>query len=528
MGNVEQRRSDLNFGTIFDLALRAWPEKEALIYGPHRVTYAELEQRTNRVTNGLRALGIGEGDHVAVLVKNDHRFVETLLGALRAGATVTPTTTRAHYNTLAHILADSQARVLFASADFADEAGRLVAELPGLRHVFVMDQGVAGTGLYDEWLAAQHEARFIASKRAADLAFISYTSGSTGVPKGVLLTHGAIAWATRNLRRALLYGPDERCLLAVPMFHANGMFGGLFSMLECGGSVVILHDVNPAEMIRAIEHERCTYTTGVPAMYKMMLREEALLAASDCSSLRFVICGSSEVPEDLLEEFSRRLAPMLEAYGLTECGFVCNNPRWGIRKKGTTGLPYPDVELSIVEPEHGDRDVGPGELGELLVLSPGNLVGYHNLPEITAERLLPDGWFRTRDIVRADEQGYIEIVGRIDDRISCAGETIYPKEVENVLMDHPDIIDVAVVPTSDPIKGEVPVAFVVARAQDVLTEDGVKRFFLDRGAPYMHPRRVFFLDEMPLTSAKKVDRAALKAMATPGAWDPPAGGTNSN
>jgi long-chain acyl-CoA synthetase len=514
MGDVEQRRSELNFGTIFDLPLLAWPEKQALIYGPHRVTYAELERRTNQVANGLLALGIGEGDHVAVLVKNDYRFVETLLGVLRAGATVTPATTRAHYSTLSHILADSRASVLFASADFAEEAGRLAATLPGLRQVFVMDQAVAGTGLYDEWLAAQSQARFVAPKRASDLAYISYTSGSTGVPKGVLLTHGAIGWATRNLRRALLYGPEERCLLAVPMFHANGMFAGLFSMLECGGSTVILHDVNPAEMIRAIERERCTYTTGVPAMYKMMLREEGVLAASDCSSLRFVICGSSEVPEDLLEEFSRRLAPMLEAYGLTECGFVCNNPRWGIRKQGTTGLPYPDVELRIVDAEHGDRDVGPGELGELLVRSPGNLAGYHNLPDITAERLLPDGWFRTRDIVRADEQGYIEIIGRIDDRISCAGETIYPKEVENVLMEHPGIVDVAVIPMPDPIKGEVPVAFVVAGEQNTLTEVGVKQFFLDHGAPYMHPRRVFFVDEMPLTPAKKIDRAALKGVVT--------------
>jgi long-chain acyl-CoA synthetase len=513
MDNAEEPRSELNFGTIFDLSLLAWPDKHALIYGPHRVTYAELEQRTNRVANGLLALGIGEGDHVAVLVKNDHRFVETMLGALRAGATVTPATTRAHYNTLAHLLTDAATRVLFASADFADEAARLAAELTGLCHVFVMDQVVSGTSVYDEWLQAQPDTRFVAPKRATDLAFISYTSGSTGVPKGVLLTHGAIAWATRNLRRALLYGPDERCLLAVPMFHANGMFAGLFSMLECGGAVAILHDVNPAEMIRTIERERCTYTTGVPAMYKMMLREEALLAASDCSSLRFVICGSSEVPEDLLEEFSRRLAPMLEAYGLTECGFVCNNPRWGIRKQGTTGLPYPDVDLRIVDPEDGDRDVGPGQLGELLVRSPGNLVGYHNLPDITAKRLLPDGWFRTRDMVRADEQGYVEIVGRIDDRISCAGESIYPKEVENVLMEHRDIVDVAAVSMPDPIKGEVPVAFVVPRLADALTEDEVKRFFLDRGAPYMHPRRVFFLDEMPLTPAKKVDRAALKTMA---------------
>lgn len=506
----------MNFGTIFDLPLKMWPEKEALIYGPHRITYRELENRTNRVANGLRALEIGAGDHVAVLVKNDHRFVETMLGALRSGATVTPTTTRAHLSTLTHIMQDSRAKILFASADFTEEARKLAETLPGLRRVFVMDQTPAGTTHYDDWLAGQSSSRSVVEKAPGDIALLSYTSGSTGLPKGVLLTHHAIDWATRNLRRTLLYGPDERCLLAVPMFHANGMLAGVFSMLECGGSLVILHDVHPAEMIRTIERERCTYTTGVPAMYKMMLREEALLRECDCSSLRFVICGSSEVPEELLEEFTRKLAPMLEAYGLTECGFVCNNPRWGITKQGTTGLPYPGVELRIVDPEDVSRDLPVGELGELLVRSPANLVAYHNLPQVTAERLLADGWFRTRDIVRADEQGYVEIVGRLDDRISCAGESIYPKEVENVLLGHPDIVDVAVVPMPDDVKGEVPVAFVVERAPGTVREPDIKEYFLQRGAPYMHPRRVFVLPEMPLTSAKKVDRTALKMLAQEG------------
>ena len=503
----------MNFGTIFDLPLTMWPDKEAIIYGDVRLTYASLEERTNRVANGLRGLGLGAGDHVAVLVKNDHRFVECMLGALRTGATATPATTRAHLSTLAHVMTDSEAKALFCSADFAEEASRLAAEVDGLAHVFVMDEEAAGTRLYDSWLDEQSDMREIAEKEPGDLAFISYTSGSTGKPKGVLLTHGAVDWMTRNLRRAMLYGPDERCLLAVPMFHANGMFAGLFSMLECGGSLVILHDVDPVEMIRAIAREGCTYTTGVPAMYKMMLREEEVLAENDCSSLRFVICGSSEVPEDLLAEFTNRMAPMLEAYGLTECGFVCNNPRWGITKQGTTGLPYPGVELRIVDPADTSKNMPVGELGELLVRAPGNLVGYHKLPEVTAERLLPDGWFRTQDIVRSDDQGYIEVVGRIDDRISCAGESIYPKEVENVLMDHPNVADAAVVPMPDETKGEVPVAYVIEKRRGKTTPDELRQFFFEHGAPYMHPRRIVILDEMPLTGAKKVDRTMLKAMA---------------
>ena len=357
-----------------------------------------------------------------------------------------------------------------------------------------------------------YESRVAASK-GGDLAIILYTSGSTGVPKGVMLTHGAVSFQTVSQKKALLFGPDERCLLAVPMFHAASLVSCVFPILQCGATTIIQKDVNVAEMIRAIERERCTFTSGVPAMYKMMLLEDELLATTDCSSLRFALCGSSEVPEDLLEEFTRRLAPMLEIYGMTENGPVCCNPRWGITKQGTTGLPYPGVELRIVDPSNPGSDVPPGEMGELLIRTPGNVSGYHNLPDVTKERILDGGWLRSRDIARADADGYIEIVGREDDRISCAGESIYPKEVENVLMKHPDIADVAAVAMSDDIKGEVPVAFVIEKTAGRTNAEDLKQYFLANGAAYMHPRRAFLVDEMPLTSASKLDRSALREMA---------------
>ena len=506
----------MNFGTLLDASVALWPDKEALISEDERLGYAELEARTNRVANGLEALGVGAGDHVAVLVKNDVRFVETLLGALRAGASVTPATTRAHLSTLEHILRDSGAVALFASREFAEACEQLGEKIDCLQHVFLMDESRPGLTRYDAWRDAQSSKRRVAPVAAQDTAFIAYTSGSTGLPKGVVLTHATLAWSTRSVVKTLLLSPDERCLLSVPTFHANGMFGGLFSMLACGGSVVLQRDVDPVAMIEAIAREQCTYTTGVPAMYKMMLREEAALAAHDCSSLRFVICGSSEVPEDLLAEFSERMAPMLEAYGLTEGGWVCINPRWGVTKQGTTGLALPEVNLRIVDPTDPNLDRPQGEMGELLIQSPAVLVRYHNRPEVTRERLLDGGWLRTGDMVRMDEQGYVTIIGRQDDRISCAGESIYPKEVENVLMEHPNVADVAVVARPDEIKGEVPVAFVVEREPGRSKADELKQFFLSHGAPYMHPREVHVIDEMPLTAAKKVDRLALKERAALG------------
>lgn len=511
-------RTSMNYGHIIRDSVRARPDAEALVYGGVRLTYGELDRRCNRVANGLDALGIGAGDHVAVLVKNDPRFVECMLGSLRAGAVVTPATTRAHTDTLAHILGDCEARVLFASADFAGEAPRLGREVAGLEHVFLMDARAEGAADYDAWLANQPAHEVDRPVADSDIALLPYTSGSTGKPKGVLLSHGAVAWMTRAVRKGLLLDETERCLLAVPMFHANGMFCGFMPTLAAGGTVVILHDFDAKEAIAAIGRERCTYTTGVPAMYKLMLREETLLAATDVSSLSFVDCGSADVPDELLSAFQARFgAPMLETYGLTECGPIFNNPRWGINKRGTTGLPHLGAEARIVDPADPARVLAVGEVGEILIKSPSNASGYHKLPAVTAERFLAGGWLRTGDLGRLDADGYLEIVGRQDDMMKVGGETLYPKEVENVLIAHPDVADVAVVPRPDATKGTVPVAFVVEKVKGRITPQALKQYFLAHGPGWAHPRAIHIVAELPLTAAKKVDRARLKEIASEGA-----------
>ena len=339
-----------------------------------------------------------------------------------------------------------------------------------------------------------------------------YTSGSTGKPKGVLLTHRGQIWNADILRKSLLCDDTERALVAVPLFHKNAMVGAVKPFLLAGGSLVILNGFDPVQVIHAIERYRVTYLTGVPAMYRMILAERDELARHDVRSVRYALCGSAEVPDELLDEFRQVFgAPIAESYGLTEGGPVplCNS-RWALKRRGSCGREIPGCDVRLVD-EH-DHDVGVDAVGELVTRNPGLARGYWKRPEATAERFR-NGWLHTGDLMRRDADGYYYFVGRRDDMINVAGENVYPKEVEDILLRHPNLSDVCVVPAPSDMKGEVPIAFVAEREKGTTSEEQVKAFFLQHGAPYAHPRRVFFLDALPIASTGKLDRLMLKRQA---------------
>ena len=504
----------MNCAGLLRDAVATRPHQVALLQDDVRLAYGELDRRANCVANALAGLGIGRGAHVAVLVRNDLRYVEAVFGILRAGAVAVPVTTRADFATLHHVLSDSGVCALIASTEFAEEARRLRDEIETLGHLWIMDESERALD-YDTWRESAADTPMLAPAAGNDTAMLCYTSGSTGLPKGVTLSHAGIDWCARTMRQAMLLGPRHRCLLAVPLFHANATTCGLWPMFEGGGSVVIQRDFDAQAVLRGLSAYDCTYTTGVPAMYKLMLREADLLASLSFPALEFVLCSSSEVPEALLDAFTAAFGvPMIEGYGLTEGGpMVLSNPRWGIAKPGTSGLPLPGVDILVVERDDPTVGVECGRIGELLVRSPGVTHGYHRLPNLSAERLLAGGWLRTKDLVRRDADGYVTVVGRLDDLIICGGENIYPTEVENRLIAHHAVGDVAVVSRPDEVKGEVPVAFVVPRAGADPSEDDIKRYALANGPAYAHPRAVYMLDELPLTASKKVDRAALARTA---------------
>ena len=486
-----------NFGELPWRGLRLHPDKAAIEQDDLVVTYAELEKRIKRTAAALAGLGIGKGDRVLLLFHNDHRFAECLLGVLRTGAVAVPANVKLGRDPLTYIAEHSESVAAIGHAE-------LVEQIPPLRDTLVLD------GSYDDLVAAAPEEFATAGvDRDRDEALLMYTSGSTGRPKGVRLSHANKWWQAASAAETMMWKPSDKGLVTGPLYHANALWACLLPMLYVGGSVVILPGFEPRSALEAIDRYRPTYTSGTPSMYAMLLAERETLARCDVSSIDVLECGSAPVPEELMVELKRTFGcEVCETYGLTEGGATLISPRWGIKKLGSTGLPVPGVEIRIVSPETGG-DCAPSEVGELWSRCGANALGYHKAPDATAEKFTADGWLKTGDLVTADEQGYVYFRGRVDDMISVGGENVYPKEVETILLEHPAVADVCVVPVPHSVKGAAPVAWVVLHAGEDAGDDELKEWFLARGPAYAHPRRVFFLERLPVSGTNKVDRKGL-------------------
>ena len=503
-----------NLGHLFDVPLQLQPTAPAVLQDDVVLTFRDLDERCNRMANALATLGIRAGDRIALMFSNDYRFIESLLGAMRLGAVPVPLNIRMGDEAILYVIADSEAVALIANSDMADRASCLIPHVAGIRH-FVVDGDATGKAInYNQMLQAASPG-FARRKTAPDEVCLQpYTSGSTGKPKGVLLTHGGQIWNTDVLCKLEAFDDTERALVAVPLYHKNAMVGAVKPMLLSGGSVVILPGFDPVQVIRSIARYKVTYMTGVPAMFSMILSQKEELLRNDVKSLRYAVCGSAEVSEELVSEFQAAFpeAIIAESYGLTEGGpDPIGNCRYGLIKRGSCGRQIPRSDVKIVG-EDGVTELGYNEVGELITRNPGLAKGYWKLPEVTKKKFR-DGWLYTGDLMRRDEDGFFFFVGRKDDMINVSGENVYPKEIVDILLRHPNVRDASVVPVRHPIKGTVPVAFIVQSQNGSTSAEELKQFFLKYGAPYAYPRRIYFLDSMPLSGTGKVDRAQLAKLA---------------
>ena len=506
------KKTENNLGYWCAEAAGRYPEHVAMIdlspARPREVTYAELMARLNRFASLVTGLGLEPGARLAMAVGNRFEFVEVMYGAMRAGLVPVPLNIRLGREVLDYTIRDAGCEAAVVEPD-CNEAIVEVVNGAGIAHKLAFDPPPAGWRAYEAALM-DCPAAFDPPELPDDHpSFQPYSSGSTGRPKGVVLTHAGQLWWIRAVQKYWPGEPEGRALAAVPLYHKNAMAGAIKPKLQCGGSVMILPNFEPRRFLETLSRYRCTQAGAVPAVFTLLLQERDLIDSLDFSALTSLSLGSAPVQEELMREVEEAFGvDISESYGLTEGGPVMIGSPLDGRKVpfGSCGVAWPEGEVKLVGP---DGEEHPSD-GELWVRNPGVTPGYHNLPEVNAERLM-DGWLKTGDLFHRDAEGFFFFLGRTDDMFNSGGENIYPKEVENLLLAHPEVFDASVVPLAHPVKGHVPVAMVMLRAGSEASEAEIKGYCLDHGPAYAHPRRILLVSEMPLSGAAKVDRNVVQA-----------------
>jgi fatty-acyl-CoA synthase len=495
-------------GLGFTLSRRAQlnPDNTALIFRDDRWTYAQLNQLTNKVAHGLHALGVNPGDRVGFLGLNHPRFFFTLFAASKLDAIFVPLNFRLTGPELKFIIRDAGLHTLVYEEAFASIVDSIRADLPVREYVCAVEQ--SGSRGFESLLHDQRDTDLDYPVAMSDVALIMYTSGTTGRPKGAMLTHGNVIWNNINASLADDATSQEITLVVAPLFHIGGLNVTPLLAFMHGATVVMEQMFEPGLVLELIEKFHVTSMFGVPAMYLFMAQHPDF-ATRDLSSIRVLSCGGAPVPEALIKVYGARGLPFNQGYGLTETApFASFLPSsMATRKLGSAGIAPFFTDVKIVDDD--GREVPDGERGEIVVRGPNVMKGYWNRPDATAEVLI-DGWFHTGDVGIRDADGYFFIVDRKKDMIISGGENVYPAEVEDALYQHPGIKEVAVIGVQDPRWGETVRAVVVPKEGVSLSADDVIEFAQDKLARYKQPKSVVFVDILPRNPAGKVLKFDLR------------------
>jgi len=484
-------------------AARRDPDRTALRLDGLVLPYSALDDASARAAVLLRARGVAPGDRVALMLPNVPHFAIVYFGVLRLGATVVPMNVLFKKREVAFMLADSEAKLIFAWHELATEAQLGAAETGA-------DCVVVAPGELEELLATFDPDAGVAPCQPSDTAVILYTSGTTGTPKGAELTHGNLG---RNAEIATeLFGLDTGSVIlgSLPLFHSFGQTCALNAGFLAGASVTLLPRFDACKALEIIERDSVSVFMGVPTMYSALLNHPER-ERFDVSSLRVCVSGGAALPVELLHGFEQAFgARILEGYGLSETSPIAsfNHPD-RVRKAGSIGTPIRGVEIKVVDPF--GADLPSGEVGEIVIRGHNIMKGYWRKPEATAEAISADGWFRTGDLGRMDEDGYFFIVDRKKDMIIRCGYNVYPREIEEVLYSHPAVREAAVVGIPHAELGEEVAAAVALRPGAEATEEELRDFVKEQVAAYKYPRLVWFVDELPKTATGKILKRELLA-----------------
>lgn len=515
----------LNLAMLLDDAARKYPSREAVVAGTERLTYAELDARARRVANVLRSLGLRPGDRVALTCPNVAWFPVAYYGVLRAGCVVVPLNTLLKPEEIAYHLRDSGARAYLChegleDGELARTGNDAIRQVPGCEHFIVLNGATPASSVefgpaMAELMESQPADGVTADRAPDDTAVILYTSGTTGRPKGAELTHANMlsnAMVARGLDARLLDpAAVSVSLVALPLFHSFGQTSQMNAGVYGAGTLVLVPRFDPAIVLELMARERVSLFAGVPTMYWRLLqyvRQHGVDPRPAAAHLVLCNSGGAVMSEALRRDFEETFGvTVLEGYGLSETAPVVSFTYPDLpRKPGSVGLPVFGTEVRIVD--EAGNEVPRNQPGEIVVRGMNVMKGYINQPEATAEAFR-DGWFRTGDIGRMDEDGYLYIVDRLKDMVIRGGFNVYPREVEEVLHRHPAISLAAVVGTPDEELGEEVKAYVVLKPGARLTEPELIAWCRERMASYKVPRIVEFRESLPLTATGKVLKRAL-------------------
>lgn len=530
-------------GEFFEKQVERYADKEFIVYPDRdlRFTYREFNDRVNLMAKGLLSIGIKKGDHVGIWATNVPDWLTFLFATAKIGAVLVTVNTAYRSHELEYVMKQSDMKAIaiidgFRDVDYIQTLYELVPELktqerghlrserfPELRSVIYIGaqkhRGMYNT--HELMLLGRHVPdseleEAAAELRNTDVINMQYTSGTTGFPKGVMLTHRNILNNGYYIGERQKFTEEDRLCLPVPLFHCFGIVLGVLAILTHGGTLVMIELFDPLLVLAAVEKEKCTALYGVPTMFIAEFTHP-MFDMFDLSSLRTGIMAGSPCPIEAMKRVMNdmNMKEITIAYGLTEASpvFTQTSVDDPIEKRvETVGTPLPHIEVKIVDPETGE-ELGAGEPGEICCRGYNVMKGYYKMPEMTAEAIDEDGWLHSGDLAVMDEDGYYSIVGRIKDMIIRGGENIYPREIEEFLHTMPGVKDVQVVGIPDEKYGEIVGAFIIKEDDTDLLEEDVRDYAIQRIARYKVPKHVFFVDEFPLTASGKVQKFKLREMA---------------
>lgn len=495
---------------------KLFPDREALVFEDNRLTYAELENRVNRLANALKDLGYVKGDPLVVLAENTHKYWELYFAAGKLGIPVTPLNFRLADEELAYIVNDSEAKVFFAGDGLEERSLGMKNDLPGIKTWIALDNPVEGYSYYEELLEGASTEDPLTEVGEDEMAILMYTGGTTGLPKGVMLSHRNILTSTLGCILACEFTKEDTTCYVLPLFHIS--LWPALALLMLGGKVVIIRRPDLVEILRLIQDEKCTHINMVPTIYAWMLNLPQV-EEFDLSSLRLMSYAGSPIAPDVLKRLIEKFGNIFaQGYGLTEAAPIVaflmpedhylEGPERLTRRLASAGKEGLVVEATVVD--ENDEVVKPGEVGEIVARGKNIMMGYWKNPELTA-KALRGGWLHTGDMGTLDEDGFIYLVDRKADMIVTGGENVYPKEVEDVLYEHPAVQECAVVAAPDERWGERVQAVVTFKEGQSAEPQELVDFCKSKLAGYKCPKEVEVWDTLPKTAVGKIVRKDVKA-----------------